>query len=75
VVLTDKTFKEVHHQLHDKASQRDLDQMGQNLLEKINELLIVLDGRYADKETTRKKLINHDKSVSNSGKRANFIIF
>ena len=62
--MTDKTFKEVRHQLNDKASQAELSEMGQNLLDKINELLIVLDGRYADKETTRKKFNSLEKKVS-----------
>lgn len=54
---------QVHHELDDKVTKKEMADLEQRLLDKINELLAQLDNRYADKDATRKKFNNLEKNI------------
>jgi hypothetical protein len=65
MILTNKSLKNVKDELEKKPTISDLEKALTNN-EKLAELVSTFENTFADKETTRKKFSNLEKSVSRS---------
>ena len=65
MILTNKSLKNVKDEIEKKATISDLEKALTNN-EKLAELVSTFETTFADKETTRKKFSNLEKSVSRS---------
>jgi ABC-type enterochelin transport system substrate-binding protein len=63
-VMTDKSMGRVKEELDTKATLIELANLQAGLMDKLNELMGNLENMFADKEGTRKKIAQIEKSVS-----------
>lgn len=62
--FTDKSVVSIRQDLDTKASLIDVQNVQSTLMDRLNELMANLDGMFADKEGTRKKIAQLEKAVS-----------